>query len=242
MVPGIEPFTYGRGQQVLINSRCVDISEESAYKPHVDSDPLMPPMSKGYSLLALVHSLEIGVVEERNEIIVKQALEKKFSTYNLDIDVDKSVQGMSALPVLETASLKRADVNVYDINRTKLVLQIEVHSSPIRGTVCKAIYGAADLLRLIRYTDENIESITVLVFPKMEECACVGKISVHFDSLHFKFNVKWLTHVSTVWDEIQCVLDENIRLMPALPQPDAVHSRQFYHVGTWGILGLMQSK
>ena len=65
------------------------------------------------------------MVEERNEIIVKQALEKKFSTYNLDIDVDKSVQGMSALPVLETASLKRADVNVYDINRTKLVLQIE---------------------------------------------------------------------------------------------------------------------
>ena len=45
------------------------------------------------------------MVEKRNEIIVKQALEKKFSTYNLDIDVDKSVQGMSALPVLETASL-----------------------------------------------------------------------------------------------------------------------------------------
>ena len=94
--------------------------------------------------------------------------------------MDKSVQGMSALPVLETASLKRADVNVYDKNRTKLVLQIEVHSSPIRDTVCKAIYGAADLLRLLRYTDENIESITV---PKMEDCACVGKIT-HFDSLH----------------------------------------------------------
>ena len=223
MVPGIEPFTYGRGQQVL--NQDVWTYLKKAHINHMMTVILMPPMSKGYSLLALVHSLEIGVVEERNEIIVKQALEKKFSTYNLDIDVDKSVQGMSALPVLETASLKRADVNVYDINRTKLVLQIEVHSSPIRDTVCKAIYGAADLLRLLRYTDENIESITVLVFPKMEECACVGKITVHFDSLHFKFNVKWLTHVSTVWDEIQCVLDENIRLMPALPQPDAVHSK-----------------
>ena len=37
--------------------------------------------------------------------------------------------------------------------------------------------------------------------------------------------MKWLTDVSTVWDEIQCVLDENIRLMPASPQPDAVHGK-----------------
>ena len=53
---------------------------------------------------------------------MKRALEKTFSTYRFQIDVNKAVPGMSALPVLETASLKRADVNVY--TEKKLALQM----------------------------------------------------------------------------------------------------------------------
>ena len=164
MVPGIEPFTY--------RSKCVDISQEMAYRQHHESDPLS--LKQHYSLLALVDSLEIDV-EGKNELIVKRALEKKFSTYNVEIDVDRCVPGVSALPVLETASVKRADVNVYDSNRTKLVLQIEVHSSPMRDTVCKAIYGAVDTLHLLRYTDENFKSVTVLVFPKWRNLHVLGR-------------------------------------------------------------------
>ena len=51
-----------------------------------------------YSLLALVDSLEIDL-EGKSEVLVKRALEKKFSTYKVDLDVDKSVRGMRALPV-----------------------------------------------------------------------------------------------------------------------------------------------
>ena len=51
-----------------------------------------------YSLLALVDSLEIDL-EGKSEVIVKRALEKKFSTYKVDLDVDKSVRGRRALPV-----------------------------------------------------------------------------------------------------------------------------------------------
>ena len=93
------------------------------------------------------------------------------------------------------------------IELLKLALQIEVHSSPMRGTVCKAIYGAADLLRLLRYTDENCKSVTVLVFPKKDELTCVGMITVIYASLQFTYKIKWLTEVSTVCDEIQLVLD-----------------------------------
>ena len=198
----------------------MDISQEMAYRQHYESDPLSP--KQHYSLLALVDSLEVDV-EGKNEVIVKRALEKTFSTYNVEIDVDRCVPGMSALPVLETASVKRADVNVYDSNRTKLVLQIEVHSSPMRDTVCKAIYGAVDILRLLRYTDENFKSVTVLAFPKMEEPACVGKITVDYESLHFTYKLKWLTDVSTMWDKIRHILDYNV--MPDLPHTDAVHNK-----------------
>ena len=200
-------------------SKCVDISQEMAYRQHHESDPLS--LKQHYSL---VDSLEIDV-EGKNEVIVKRALEKKFSTYNVEIDVDRCVPGMSALPVLETASVKRADVNVYNSNRTKLVLQIEVHSSPMRDTVCKAIYGAADILRLLRYTDKSFKSVTVLVFPKMEEPGCVGKVTVDYESLHFTYKLKWLTDVSTMWDEIRRILDYNIDMMPDIPHTDAVHNK-----------------
>ena len=204
-------------------ARCVDITEQNVYVSHEESDGVTPQSC--YSLLELVDSLEIDL-EGKSEVIVKRALEKKFSTYNVDIDVDKSVRGMSALPVLATAALKRADVNVYTGDRAKLLLQVEVHSSPIRETVCKAIYGAADLLRLLRYTNESFQRVTVLVFPKMCEETCVGKITLGFeDSLHFDYRIKWLTNVGTVWEEIQTVLEENICVMPELPHIDAVHSK-----------------
>ena len=61
----------------------------------------------------MVDSLELHVSEsEKSEVIAKRALLRSFSSYNLKIDVNSCVPGMRGLPVLETASVKRADVNV----------------------------------------------------------------------------------------------------------------------------------
>ena len=159
---------------------------------------------------------------------MERALQKKFPAYKLKISVNTAVPGMSALPVLETAPVKRSDVNVYveldgPKKPKKLALQIEVHSSPIRNTVSKAIYGAADILRLLRYTDEAFNSVTVFVFPKKEEPTCVGKITVSYETLRFMYKIEWLPDVTTVWDEIGKVLDDNIDNLPVLPDVGDVH-------------------
>ena len=50
-------------------------------------------------------------------------------------------------------------------------------------------------------------------------------ITVIYASLRFTYKIKWLTEVSTVWDEIQLVLDYNIASLPILPPSHAVYDK-----------------
>lgn len=51
-------------------------------------------------------------------------------------------------------------------NKTQAFLQVEVQSSPRRETVIKSIYGAADILHLLRNSDVNFKQFIVFVFRK----------------------------------------------------------------------------
>ena len=217
---------YLRKPSASSASQVVDVCELLSYSERNGSDCLVPKKNY-YSLSDVV--LPLGISEEgKNENVVERALQKRFPAYNLKISVNRAVPGMSALPVRETAPVKRADVNAYieldgPKKPKKLALQIEVHSSHMRNTVSKAIHGAADILRLLRYTDEAFDSITVFVFPKKEEPTCVGKITVSYESLCFMYIIEWLPDVTTVWDEIGKVLDDNIDNLPILPDVGDVH-------------------
>ena len=139
---------------------------------------------------------------------------------------------------METASLKKADVNVYVMQdeKQKLVLQVEVDSGAMRETVTKAIYGAADLLRFLRYSDSNLKTVTVVVFPNMEKETCVGIITVSYESLKFCYMIKWLTELSLVWNEIGKIFNHNIRSLPCLPDTDVVNDGRFLTILTPGEL------
>ena len=225
-IPRTNRAVYLKKHSASLRSRVVDISEEMAYVFHPESDKLQPKECY-YSLIGMISGFEIDS-EGRSEEIAKRALHKRFPRHNLDISICSSVPGMNSLPVLETSALKRADVNVY--SSQKLVLQIEVQSSTMRETVCRAVYGAADILRLLRFTDESFNNITVLVFPRKEESTCAGMITVNY-GLHemsggifgFQCKVKWLTDVTTVWEDIELVLNQNIDNLPYLPHLSAVN-------------------
>lgn len=52
----------------------------------------------------------------------------------------------------------------------------------------KAIYGAVDILVLLRNTDQMLDDgYTVFTCPKLDESACIVKITVKYESLHFVY-------------------------------------------------------
>ena len=69
---------------------------------------------------------------------------------------NREVQLTSKLPPLVTSTHERADVLVYNKEDTKVVLLVEVNSSPMLYTERKAVLGAADMLRLLRHTDKKL--------------------------------------------------------------------------------------
>ena len=64
--------------------------------------------------------------------------------------------------VHETSVAKRVDVNVYVNQKQKLAL----HSSPMRDTVSKAVYGVVDMLRLLCHKNKILKSVNVLILQK----------------------------------------------------------------------------
>ena len=111
-------------------------------------------------------------------------------------------------------------MNVYKQEQTKLLLQVEINSSPMRQTVNKAIRGAADLLRFLRNTAKAFNAMTVFVFPKTKHAVCVGKVTVKWEHLRFRYQINWLTGVDEAWRVLENVIMENARAMPTLPSVD----------------------
>ena len=158
-----------------------------------------------------------------NEKLAKIALQhccKHQLHLNVHSDHKRGVAGVCLLPSLQTSSLQRADVNVYNQEQTKLLLQVEIHSSPMGQTMNKAIRGAADLLRFLRNTDKGFNAMTVFVFPKTKHAVCVGKITVRWEHLRFRYQINWLKGVDEAWRVIENVIMENARAMPTLPSVD----------------------
>lgn len=79
--------------------------------------------------------------------------------------------GLGHLHPLQNSPPKTADVTVWvGKNKTQVLLQVEVQSSPRRETVIKSVYGAADILHLLHNSDANFKQFMVFAFPK-----CVKK-------------------------------------------------------------------
>ena len=194
----------------------------------VDSEAL--DASSHFDLTELVTYVGIsldGGDNRLNERMAQLALNiycKNILNMSVHVEMDSGVPGLSKLPSLITSSHKRADVNVYSSSaKTKLLLQVEVQSSPLRQAVTKAIHGAADMVRLLRHSDTYIASFTVFAFPKIGCAGCVAKITVTWLSLHFTYRIEWLTQVNDAWTEIGKAIMENTQRNSTLPHTDDVN-------------------
>ena len=79
---------------------------------------------------------------------------------------NREVNLTSELPPLVVSLHERADVLVYNEDSSKLLLLIEVNSSPMIFTERKAVLGAADMIRFLRNSDKRFSEFTSFVFPK----------------------------------------------------------------------------
>ena len=72
-----------------------------------------------------------------------------------DIRVNKELQGMSELPIIQCSTRARADV-VLCLEGTDFVVFVgEVNSSPMKETEFKAVYFGIEFLRLARCEMKN---------------------------------------------------------------------------------------
>ncbi len=122
------------------------------------------------------------------------------------------------LPPLVTSTHERADVLVYNKEDTKVVLLVEVNSSPMLYTERKAVLGAADMLRLLRHTDKNFSVFTSFVFPKKECPQCVIKVTVKWQNLRFRYALQRLQDRQQAVGEVQAVLIHQMSAVPTLPK------------------------
>ena len=159
-----------------------------------------------------------------HENIVAFAMRAFFTTnkMNLQVVVDSQVPGQTYLHPIETSSDKRPDVTVYDSSCQKVVLLVEVQSSPMREVVNKSIQGAADLLRLLCCKDVDFDQFSVFALPKCGVRRCAVKITVTWKDRHFNYELKLLTIVNDLWSEIKCVVESQANV-PSLPDEENIN-------------------
>ena len=209
----------------------VDITEQPIFRGYGGLNKA--DLNECYSLEDLVHSMnskgnspkpEQGA-SRYNEKMAKWALDAFFTSKKLKVHVvvDEEVPGLRRLHPLQYSSQKTADTTVYDVNRTQVLLQVEVQSSSMRETVIRSIHGAADILRLVRNNDVNFKEFIVFAFPKWGEKKCAVKITVIWKNLHFTYQLQVLTTPSQLWGEIGHVVEKQLGEVPILPNPPSVN-------------------
>ena len=121
------------------------------------------------------------------------------------VEANCEVKGMRDLPQLCSNSIERSDIIVYtDSGKKHIVLTGEIKSSPMLWTERKASIGAANLLRLLRSSNSNINSITTFAFPNMQSNECIIKIEMTWHDYKFKSK---LTRYTTIPEGIDSIFE-----------------------------------
>ena len=97
------------------------------------------------------------------------------------VEVNCEVKGMRDLPQLFSNSIETSEV----------VLTGEIKSSTMLMTERKASIGAANLLRLLRSSNNSIKSITKFCLPNMQSDKCITKIDVTWENYLFNLNSRY---------------------------------------------------
>ena len=125
---------------------------------------------------------------------------------------------------LQNSLHKRADRTVYDgISKTRVLLQIEVQSSPICGRLWSSPFMVMLTCCAFSVTMMWIlTSFIVLHFRSVVKKSAM-KITVIWKNLHFNYHLKVLTTASRIWVDRRVVENQQVKV-PSLPNPDSVNN------------------
>ena len=211
------------------SSQVVDISKLHMFLAHHRTEPFDCPI-KAYSLDDLGSYLEIPAsfdqalrIEKQNEQLAARCVEAACNKMKFYIENDKEVMNLkglkaSSLSSLVASSHERPDVIVYDERHKKLLLVIEVQSSPMVFSERKAVVGAANALRFLRNSDNTFDEFNAFVFPKKGERQSVMKVTVTWKNFYFRYFLKRLPTLEVAVKEIKSVVDSQSSRVPVLPE------------------------
>ncbi len=86
---------------------------------------------------------------------------------------DKQIPHLHELADLHSSSKQRPDMSILTMDMKRIIMCIEVQSSPMLETERKATLLAKDLIRLLRCRDESFQGISVFCFPNSQSKRCI---------------------------------------------------------------------
>ena len=210
---------YPREPSASNASKAVDITKLALFLGDDETEPFGKEMHL-YDLKALARFLCVRSFKGGHEDVAESCVKAIAEQCGVKVNTrrNREVQLTSKLPPLVTSTHERADVLVYNKEDTKVVLLVEVNSSPMLYTERKAVLGAADMLRLLRHTDKNFSVFTSFVFPKKECPQCVIKVTVKWQQLRFRYALQRLQDIQQAVGEVQDVLIHQMSAVPTLPK------------------------
>ena len=210
---------YPREPSASNASKAVDITKLALFLGDDETEPFGKERHL-YDLKALARFLCVRSFKGGHEDVAERCVKAIAEQCGVKVNTrrNREVQLTSKLPPLVTSTHERADVLVYNKEDTKVVLLVEVNSSPMLYTERKAVLGAADMLRLLRHTDKNFSVFTSFVFPKKECPQCVIKVTVKWQQLRFRYALQRLQDIQQAVGEVQDVLIHQMSAVPTLPK------------------------
>ena len=210
---------YPREPSASNASKVVDITKLPLFRGDDETEPFGEERHL-YDLEALAQFLCVRSFKGGHEDVAERCVKAIAERCGVNVNTrrNREVQLTSKLPPLVTSTHERADVLVYNKEDTKVVLLVEVNSSPMLYTERKAVLGAADMLRLLRHTDKNFSVFTSFVFPKKECPQSVIKVTVKWQNLRFRYALQRLQDIQQAVGEVQAVLIHQMSAVPTLPK------------------------
>lgn len=145
----------------------------------------------------------------KNEPLASECIKKICKGSEVYVSSNRMIPQISSLPELVVNSREGADVTVLSKDKTKFLSMFEVHSSPTYQTLDKAIFGAANILRLLRNTHSlaNLHRVTVFCLPKRDVKWCITEIGVTWKDFRFHVQMEGYNTIEEGAERIQEVIE-----------------------------------
>ncbi len=176
-------------------SRVVSVSEFNLFTV-ADTSEQRGVDTPRYTLEEIATYLSVGY---QKNVTSEELASKCIKSFLGDMDIEAE-----AFPGIETeanremrhlthvcvSTTSRPDVIVYSKKKDITITFVEVQSSPMKDTERKATFVAKDFLRMLRYVDSSITTLSVFCFPKRKVQQCIIEIEVKWDNFYIFTNLK----------------------------------------------------